>query len=501
MSLLRVAAACVLALPSACGGDATESGDADVADVIATDTSTDDVVPDGSGDDVDDLPAFDPPPANPFLADSAWSVSHGSSYAQGSSALPGLDGEAFDVQTLDAFTSVTLVFEPDGTRFWGSSPFEVYRARIEDPLRITARVDAGGGLEDVFAGAYTLLDRDNRFFVAMQAELRVYEPDGPDGIRALEPFRIPEPADGERVRGLNMTYDGVVVAATSTGRVIAIDRTTLTTLGAVQLDGDVSNSIAIDEDGGIYVVTSEAMFRVQWTGDGLSTDPADGAWRATYDVGPDDPAGGRLGVGSGSTPSLMNAGDDKLVIITDGAELMHLVAFWRDEVPAGWIPPEGGDARTAAYVPVTFGDPAATTSTSEQSVLVMGDGAVVVSNDYGDAEGFEPVFQGIAPFGIEKFVWDPDLDALTTAWVVDDISCPNGIPTASAPTGLMYCWGKRGETWTLEAIDWEQGTPRFHVPLGDGIDFNSVYAATEVGPNGEIWSGVWGGAVRVRPRP
>ena len=36
----------------------------------------------------------------------------------------------------------------------------------------------------------------------------------------------------------------------------------------------------------------------------------------------------------GSTPTLMGFGDDedKLVVITDGAKQMKIVAFWRDEI-------------------------------------------------------------------------------------------------------------------------------------------------------------------------
>jgi hypothetical protein len=39
----------------------------------------------------------------------------------------------------------------------------------------------------------------------------------------------------------------------------------------------VSNSIAADEDGGIYVVTSEALYRLEETRRGLRK-----VWRSTY---------------------------------------------------------------------------------------------------------------------------------------------------------------------------------------------------------------------------
>ncbi len=124
--------------------------------------------------------------------------------------------------------------------------------------------------------------------------------------------------------------------------------------------------------------------RVQWTGSELTLDPASGAWRAAYEIGAGQ-QGGRLGKGSGSTPTLMGTGDgDRFVVITDGQDVMHLVLMWRDDIPSGWEPiAPGKDLRIAAEVPVTFGNPDAEVAYSEQSVLVRGYGAVVVNNRLG----------------------------------------------------------------------------------------------------------------------
>ncbi len=59
----------------------------------------------------------------------------------------------------------------------------------------------------------------------------------------------------------------------------------------------VRNSIAVDEDGGIYVVSAEHMHKVMWDGKKLSTDPTDGAWTEPYRSS--------LPSGSGATPTLM----------------------------------------------------------------------------------------------------------------------------------------------------------------------------------------------------
>ena len=248
------------------------------------------------------------------------------------------------------------------------------------------------------------------------------------------------------------------------------------------------------------------MYRVQWTGMELTLDEAKGAWVAAYESGPDVRPPGRLGVGSGTTPSLMGFGEqDKFVVIGDGQALMHIVLFWRDEIPADWEPIAAGkDRRIAAEVPITYGDPSATNTSTEQSVLVRGYDAAVVSNYYGpDAlpSFIAPALSnlpGYAPYGVEKFKWNPQTRTLGSVWANPDLSCPNGVPTMSEASGLMYCIGQRETNWTVEAIDWETGESDFYVFLGEAIHYNSFWAATEIGPDRNIITGTLLGTLDVR---
>jgi hypothetical protein len=320
---------------------------------------------------------------------------------------------------------------------------------------------------------------------------------------------------------MNLTYDGWLVLATKLGTVVALARD-FSSYHYVMLGGEdgeeVSNSIAVDENGGVYVVTAEAMYRVQWTGSSLSLNEADGAWRAAYETGGDVQVPGRLGSGSGSTPTLMGTGQqDRFVVITDGQALTHLVLFWRDAIPADWQPiAPGKDRRIAAEVPVNFGDSSLQSSMSEQSVLVRGYGAVVVSNDYRVTaqssnawlanliNGYVVFYSNTAryaPYGVQKFEWNPQNRTLETDWVNAAISCPNGIPTMSSATGLFYCIGQRGGVWNVEALDWETGVSVFYRPISRWFFHNSFYAATQVGPYGDIWSGTFSGVMRLPPAP
>lgn len=450
--------------------------------------------------------AAGPVPEHPFLADAPWPMSHASPYSRGSVDAPGLpDASSYEVDFVATdVASVTLAVAPvypDGTWVaWGSTALSVYKLRLGDPLEVLASLPGGGGLGDLVAGAYTMVDDEGVFYATASTSVRRYrEAVEGDPLSAIEPAgEVDLGAGGGSLRGLGMTWDGAVIVVSSTGRVVALTRE-LEVLDELTVPGEVSNSVAIDETGGIYVVSSAAMRRVQWTGVALSLDPADGAWEAAYEVGDTAAAaGGRLGTGSGSTPSLMDVGDDRLVVITDAQPLMHVVAFWRDAIPEGWVAPAGADPRVAGLAPVTFGDPSRSTSRSEQSALVMGDGVVIVNNDYGDQEGIAPVLAGVAPPGIERFTWDARRDTLTSAWSIPDLSCPNGIPSASTQDRRMYCVGRRGPLWTVEVIDWDAGEPLFYVPLGEEPAYNSTYAATEIGPAGTVLTGTLQGAVQVR---
>lgn len=139
----------------------------------------------------------------------------------------------------------------------------------------------------------------------------------------------------------------------------------------------------IDENNGIYVASDKIMRKLVWTGSKLSDDEKDGAWSSSYDLGV-QPAYAKPGSGTGSTPTLMGFGDDddKLVVITDGANRMNIVAFWRNEIPTvAEQQPGTKSPRIAGQMAITCGlDPLPEFVQSEQSIVVHNYGAFVVNN-------------------------------------------------------------------------------------------------------------------------
>ena len=161
-------------------------------------------------------------------------------------------------------------------------------------------------------------------------------------------------------------------------------------------------------------------------------------------------------------PTLLGTGTgDKLIAIADGQTFMHVNLFWRSDIPADWTGLVGHDLRLAAEAPITFGDPTATRSATEQSLTGRDYDVMAVSNAYGapyDTQGgklavFNSGNPDIAPHGAEKFRWDPATRTIASVWTNTTVSCPNGIPSMSTATGYAYCWGARNGFWGLEGLD------------------------------------------------
>jgi hypothetical protein len=494
------------------------------------------------------------PPCNPALAQSPWSGSHRASYAQASSPYRGIESADVRAQHIDLpGIPISIQFSSkydDGGRVaWGSlidgaDRRGLFKVDAETGEVIDIYVPAERESEPPPAsgaagitGAYNMLDRSDRFIVPrltwfdIYADARRGEADSPIELRKR--FVLPDSAlcgTGDKLVGAVMTYDGYIAFATENGVVGTIPRQpakmsqgnlrTISLNGAAACanaddpDADlqtVSNNIAADENGGIYIVTSKRMVRV-------NHDPRSGeldrAWSAPYDAG-SEVSEIRLGQGSGSTPTLMGTGrkQDKFVVITDGQDLMHQDLFWRNGIPKDWEG-MGGDRprRMACEYPVDFGDADAEASLSEQSVLL---------NALAALRGGDPA---AAPHGVERIDWNPRTQRCRSVWANPRVSIPNGIPSVSQRSGLFYGIRLKGGEWGVGGLDAATGESEFFAPspggpcsetaigylemsgtlpiLGPIIEElpnsceNSFYAATEIGPKRSIWTGTFLGLTR-----
>ena len=505
------------------------------------------------------------PAANPYLADSHNAMAHNDPAQQDAVLLSGPEGPSRaladdEIQYLHTgpahFGQVVSGEYEDGRRvFWGNGidrivkvDYDTYTLIDEYPFpgaeyytetRADASIAKFEATNDGFfavlhafreasklrdlANLYTVLDRDHTYYIGSKTGvITAYTDEDPADSRSRiikkGVFKFPEHITGP-VMGLSMTYDGWLIAATEHGYIVAMKRD-FSEYHSIRVKhsegaetkatkptgyGWIRNAFAIDEHGGIYIASQQHMHKVVWTGEGLSTGVADGAWTSEYLNG--------WGHGAGATPSLMGFGtEDQFVVITDGEPQMNMVLFWRNDIPEDWQGVSGAPSRRiAGQLPVNLGDKSLTEIQSEQSVVVSGYGAMVVNNTPRNVPWYLPErARGLLvgylgsnpdhqPYGLQKFRWNPDAQQLEYAWVNADTSSPSSVPIVGMGSNLVYFVGARDNQFTLEALNWDTGAADFHYLIG-GQRYNVMYSGTAIDEDGRIHYGTPWGRVRLTPK-
>ncbi|MDY9926561.1 hypothetical protein [Methanosarcina sp.] len=366
-------------------------------------------------------------------------------------------------------------------------------------------------------GLYSVVDDDNVLYTNYNGNLYAFalsDPKKPsagitkcymveDIVTAVQGDDHPDYA---RLFGLSMTYDGHLIITFSNG-IAVIDRDLdLNSVSFYRFAGTeyLSNSIAVDENNGIYAASDSVMHKLIWDGTTLSDDEADGAWSSPY-INSVQPPIIKIGRGTGSTPTLMGFGDDedKLVVITDGAKQMNLVAFWRDEIPKG-------SERIAGQIPVTCGF---TTLPewiqTEQSVVVSGYGAFVVNNIpenvSSDLIGQNKILQvslmGPAydtSYGAERFEWNSSTNEWCSVWARSDVSSTSMVPIHSQSGNMALINGYRSpDGWEVLGLDWDTGETVHQTVFGDVNFGNGAYAILQYLENDDLIFNSFAGPIRI----
>jgi hypothetical protein len=256
------------------------------------------------------------------------------------------------------------------------------------------------------------------------------------------------------------------------------DSGTVRTLG---LGEGISNSFAIDETGGVYVVTNRALYRLDADTAGTPTV----TWREAYpNAGIAKP--GQSDAGSGTTPTLM--GSD-YVSILDNADPMDVVVYRRAKTVSG--------ARLVCTSPVF--DRGA--SASDQSLIGTAT-AMVAENNYGYTGPLATQNGATTTPGLQRVDIDPGGQGCHTVWRSNEIA-PTVVPKLSAAAGLVYTYTKdpqpdHADAWYLTAIDFRTGRTAFKALAGEGLGHNNNYAPVTLGPDGTAYVGTLGGLVALR---
>lgn len=372
------------------------------------------------------------------------------------------------------------------------------------------------GFERISNGVYSLVDKNNILYANYNGHF-IYAIGLIDQARPEQGLKILHTLDyqtlsklpNERIAGLGMTYDGFIIVLANRSLTI-VDKNLKKVLGRIEFNKDeyISNSIAVDENNGIYVASDKIMRKVVWTGKKLSMDEQDGAWSSPYDFGNQPPVV-KVGIGTGSTPTLMgfDSDPDKLVVITDGSNHMKLVAFWRNEIPADFKQKPGTKSRRIAdQIGVTCGlNPLPKFIQSEQSVVVKGYGAFVVNNI--GTEGHKDLMVGVIglgpvfppPHGVERFQWDVAKHQWNSVWTNADAVSTSMVPVVSIPSNIVLMNGyTKDRGWEITGLDWDSGKVIHQTLFGQTNYGNGAYALIQLLPDNNLIFNSIAGPYRIK---
>lgn len=376
----------------------------------------------------------------------------------------------------------------------------------------------------MMCGNYVLCDKDNYAYTNAVTTLLRYKLKNShrssDGIEIDAQMDMRPYLHGSyTLMGVSMTYDGyLVVAGKQSISIVTRDLAQVIDTYVLPDDQTLSNSICVDDKNGIYMASGSVseggqglMQKIVWTGQRLSTDAKDGAWQAYYDGGPYAPAI-KMGYGTGSTPTLMGFGndEDKLVVITDGAKKMKIVAFWRDEIPADAVSVDPANPRLADARTVTCGLGGADWVQSEQSVVCAGYGAFVVNNVKRMGVEIHDKIIGVLAIGpllepatgVERLEWNPEANHWESVWTRPDIISISMIPSVSTASEMVFVNGYIPSTgWEVTGLDWNSGATRHRVMFGQNNRGNGAYAIIQYMPNGDLLFNSASGPFRARLNP
>lgn len=343
--------------------------------------------------------------------------------------------------------------------------------------------------EDLCGGSYFYLDATDRAFVGTtERSIAVVTTAAADGGPDLRLERTVDLTgvipDDDCLVALMPTWDGAgtwwVTQDGRVGLVGAAGAGDDPGIEVLDLGEEVANSISVDRTG-LYVVTVAALYQLQAGPGGV---PAVG-WRAAYEnSGVREP--GQLSAGSGTTPTILPSG---LVAITDNADpAMHVQLY------------DLADGELACEAPVFEDRPGAT----ENSLVAVGDAAVVVENNHGYRSPLSTMLGRTPPGGLARVDATRDGDGWTceVTWT-SDVVAPTSVAKVSLETGLVYAYATRPSRWGVQAwyvaaLDAATGEQVFAVRTGTGTLFNNHYAAVTLAPDGSLYVATLAGMVRLR---
>ncbi|KQV74546.1 hypothetical protein ASC61_05755 [Aeromicrobium sp. Root344] len=436
-------------------------------------------------------------PQNPWLASDGSNSMHNDAYASDAYRVSGPLGEHLKVSSASygVRECATIAFDSHGRIVGLCGGLEGFGMMVIDPvtlkpiseLRTSARnlLASANPFTDICGGTYFFLDGNDVAYptTAKKTVLKIaVRADGTLVKQAEWSLAAYVGADDCLIATMP-DWSGRLWFFTQQGTIGTLDRQTGTVHVAQLPDGEeVTNSVATDETGGMYVVSTHALYRLDAATDGT---PAV-TWREAYDRG-SRLKPGNLSQGSGTTPTLLG---DRWVAINDNADPQTNVLVYDRR--------KGATDRLHCTQPVLANN----AGTTDNSLVAAGN-SFIIENNYGYGGPASTILGKTTTPGLARVI--VDAGGCHVAWTSNEIA-PSSVAKASLGNGLLYAYtkpkagllGNVVDAWYFTAIDIRTGKTVWSRLTGTGVQWNNHYAAIYLGPDGTAYIATLAGLVRIQ---
>jgi hypothetical protein len=459
-------------------------------------------------------------PRHPFMAANGRSNLHDDAYQSDAGVTPGPLGRSPEVtSTLFGQECASVTFDSQGRLLTVCVGLATVDLRLIDPRTLDTLADyplpprsassASGPFTAFGGGGYFYLDQRDRVVVpTSDGHIRVIAETGTTDAPTLtlrRDYDVSADVGSSVILSALPDWSGRIWYVTGSGVVGTVDPGTGRSRAHRLPKGEhIGNSMAVDETGGVFVVSDRALYRFDATRAG-----APGVtWRRAYDAGSRQKPG-QSQTGSGTTPTIVRRHGHHFVAITDNADpRMHVLVFRAGR--------RGPGAEPLCKVPVFRPGHGATDNS-----LVAYRGSLIVENNYGytgpeqNPPSGDPARNTPTTVpGVTRVAVDYAHGGCHRAWTNHRVRVPTSVSKVSAATGLLYVYEHPAadevrypsgepttgpeDPWYLTALDARSGRRVWSALTGVGLGYNNNYAPITFGPDGTAYVGVLGGLLSVR---
>jgi hypothetical protein len=360
------------------------------------------------------------------------------------------------------------------------------------------RQDVPGNIfQDFTGGGYFYLDNHDRVVVGTTTK-HIYviaETSGQPGFALAHDYSLTGVlSSSEKITSALPDSNGLLWFVARLDGVVGTLNLATGTIHALHLgrgaNGEIENSFATDQRGGVYIATNRKLYRFR-------AGPGGGpriVWQIRYpNSGESKP--GQVDDGTGTTPTVMPGG---YVSITDNADPMDVVVYRTAAHPRRMVRRQGRLRavrlpRLVCKVPIFSRG-----SSADENSLIAAGRAMIAENNYGYND----------PTSVQGKVTSPgfvrvDINRTGTGchrvWTNSTESAPTVVSKLSLASGLTYTYttDPSGD-WYWTAIDFRTGKTIFKVLAGTGLGYNNNYSGISISPSGTAYLGTLGGIIALR---